>query len=127
MKFIGHVFWLMCYNWKKIIGKFYILFKRSFLTISTTVDHKLLSIQQQTLIKQTAHSHVTNFSKTCTATEIKCYFIAINVTSLSINITSLSNAEISAPLYYSLRTQGSRLGEVLDGHKHYHVNYSTCS
>lgn len=56
MEFSGYVFGLICYNSKNNGG---ILFKGSFLTILTTADHKLLSIQQQTHIKEAIHSQIT--------------------------------------------------------------------
>lgn len=73
--------------------------KESFLIFLTTVDHKLLCIQQHTH-KKTCHTFPSNYLKSCITTEIKCSFITMNM------ITS-SNVEflgISSPLYYLLRT-----------------------
>lgn len=64
-------------QFKKIMGKFYTLFKGSFLTIFTTVDHKLLSFQQQTY--KTVYTLPHNFLKICTETEIKYPFITLYV------------------------------------------------
>lgn len=91
------------------MGKFYTLLKGNFLTIVTTVDHKLLSTQQQTY-KNRLYTFSRNFLKICTKKLRLNVLLLLHMQYLHLTL----NSQEFSPLYnIFLRTQDSRFGTVV--------------